>query len=321
MSGQSDPIFKTRTKGKLLLTGEYAVLDGALALAMPVRYGQSLRVDAGAQRGQLHWTALEMDGTPWFRATFRLPNLEIEHTSAHTVAELLQKILRHCQIQKAGFLSAAEGLDVLTQTDFPRAWGLGTSSTLIAALARWGEIDPYDLLFNTLGGSGYDIACADATEPIIYQLKNGRPVIESAHFRPSFADQLYFVYLGKKQDSRAGIQRYREKVEQDKGLIDAVSALTERAQVAASLPEFEAVLREHEQLLSRTLELPRAKDLYFHDFWGEVKSLGAWGGDFVLATSDRTEQETRDFFNEKGFGVFMGWREMSCQGVDKVDEG
>ena len=30
--------------------------------------------------------------------------------------------------------------------------------------------------------------------------------------------------------------------------------------------------------------MPRAQDLYFPDFKGVIKSLGAWGGDFVLAT-------------------------------------
>ena len=30
------------SNGKLLLTGEYAVLDGAKSLAIPVKYGQSL---------------------------------------------------------------------------------------------------------------------------------------------------------------------------------------------------------------------------------------------------------------------------------------
>ena len=38
---------KTQTfygHGKLLLTGEYAVLDGAKALSIPTRFGQSLEV-------------------------------------------------------------------------------------------------------------------------------------------------------------------------------------------------------------------------------------------------------------------------------------
>ncbi len=32
------------SRGKLLLTGEYVVLDGALALALPTKFGQSLKV-------------------------------------------------------------------------------------------------------------------------------------------------------------------------------------------------------------------------------------------------------------------------------------
>jgi len=32
-----------------------------------------------------------------------------------------------------------------------------------------------------------------------------------------------------------------------------------------------------------------------------MKSLGAWGGDFVLATSQASEEETRKYFGQKGF--------------------
>jgi len=41
-----------------------------------------------------------------------------------------------------------------------------------------------------------------------------------------------------------------------------------------------------------------------------VKSLGAWGGDFVLVTSNRPEEETRNYFNEKGLEVFLRYDEI-----------
>ena len=64
--------------GKLLLTAEYFVLDGATALALPVRLGQKLEI--GNRRftpvnweiGKLgfHWRSLDEQGACWFEAKF-----------------------------------------------------------------------------------------------------------------------------------------------------------------------------------------------------------------------------------------------------------
>jgi hypothetical protein len=82
-----------------------------------------------------------------------------------------------------------------------------------------------------------------------------------------------------------------------------------------TLKDFNKCLVEHENLVAKTLELERAKDLYFKDFWGEIKSLGAWGGDFILATSERSEADTRAYFLEKGFPVFLKYEELVLERV------
>ncbi|MEZ4941489.1 MAG: hypothetical protein R3D58_11485 [Saprospiraceae bacterium] len=125
-----------RARGKLLLTGEYAVLDGALALAVPVRFGQMLEVVVSADTEKLHWESIDEQGATWFKATFSLPALELLETTSSFTAERLQGILAACRKQNPEFLTHV-GWKVRTRTDFPRRWGLGTSSTLIAALARW----------------------------------------------------------------------------------------------------------------------------------------------------------------------------------------
>jgi mevalonate kinase len=303
-------VFDTFAHGKLLLTGEYAVLDGALALAVPVRYGQRLHVESWKQPGRLSWTSRSHTGETWFLAEFELPGLEIFTASDLKTAQGLQAMLRACHRRNAAFLDGTQGYKVLTQNDFPREWGLGTSSTLVAALARWAAVDPYAVLFETLGGSGYDVACAYATEPIVYRLQEGQPYSAAAAFAPPFTAGLYFVYLNQKQDSRAAIQRYRATGRQEPGLIDEVTALTEACVQAGTLREFETALERHENRLSQVLGLPRVQQLFFDDYWGAVKSLGAWGGDFALATSDRPEAETRQYFNEKGFAVFMPYASM-----------
>ncbi len=307
------PIFETRAQGKLLLTGEYFVLDGALALALPVRFGQSLWVEPGDSIGNLSWQSQNPDGSVWFEAEFMWPEFQILNASDQNTAQTLAEILRATQRQNPSFFIENQSFRVFTQNDFPREWGLGTSSTLIAALARWAGVDPYKVLFETLGGSGYDIACAYAEGPILYRLDEGqKPEVSVAHLEgvPHLCDQLYFVFLGNKQNSREGIARYRERVSKNPEIIEKISGLTQRFLEAKTLTQLDSILLEHEIIVSETIGLPRAKDLYFKDFWGEVKSLGAWGGDFVLVTSERPEAETRGYFKGKGFEVILRWEEM-----------
>ena len=310
------PVFDTHARGKLLLTGEYFVLDGAVALATPVRYGQSLHVETGEKNGRLFWTSKNGDGTAWFQAEFELTDLTPVNTTDKNTAKTLSSILLACRRQNPGFLAGTSGLEVTTQNDFPRAWGLGTSSTLIAALAKWACVDPYQVLFDTLGGSGYDIACAYADGPVLYKITDRTPEVQAVLFDPPFADSLFFVYLGKKQDSRAGIAHYREHARHNAALMEAVSRLTGQFLSATSLSDLDAVIREHEALISRALNLPRAKDLLFNDYWGEIKSLGAWGGDFVLATSARPEVDTQAYFKEKGKEVVLNWDRMVTTAIE-----
>lgn len=303
-------LFETRANGKLLITGEYFVLDGAVALAVPVRFGQNLRATTTSETGFLSWTSTDQDNKPWFDAIFDIKTLDIVKSSDPGIATTLQSILSACRLQKADFLRGNEGIRVLTQNDFPRAWGLGTSSTLIAALCRWAGINPYQVLFETMGGSGYDIACAYADGPLLYQLEQTVPTVQNIDFQPSFSENMYFVYLGKKQNSREGIRRYRERADQLASEIAAVSRLTEQCLHAGSLSDFEQIIREHEFIVSQALDLPTVKSLYFGDFWGETKSLGAWGGDFVLATSNRSATETKAYFQAKGFDTILSWATM-----------
>lgn len=303
-------IFETRAQGKLLLSGEYFVLDGATALAIPVRFGQSLWVGRHSEPNGLLWESKDWDHSNWFSAEYELPYLGVVESSDRSVAEMLASIFRDCQRQNHAFLCDVQGITARTYCDFPRAWGLGTSSTIIAAIARWAKVDPYPVLRNTLGGSGYDIACAYAESPLLYQLKGDQPVVRYVVFEPSFAQNLYFVYLEKKQNSRDGIVRYREKSRDHAALIPEISNLTERLLNADNLEDFEANMREHERLVGKCLDFQPIKKQLFSDFWGEIKSLGAWGGDFVLATSTRPEAETRRYFSEKGFNTVLRWDEM-----------
>jgi mevalonate kinase len=207
-----------------------------------------------------------------------------------------------------------------TRLTFPRNWGLGTSSTLIANIARVFKVNPYALLAATFGGSGYDIACATADTPILFQKENDAILVENAAFLPIFKQNLYFVYLGKKQNSREGIERYKMRKMSENviarheatagGYLKEITDLTTAFLTASDLKMFDTLIVQHENLVASLIELPRAKTLYFADFWGEIKSLGAWGGDFVLATSDRNAVETKQYFMSKGFETVLTYDEM-----------
>lgn len=306
--------FNTHTKGKLLLTGEYVVLDGATALAIPAKLGQRLEVrpDKQIPAGQLNWTSYDHQGKAWFEASFLPSSLNIISTTDAAVAERLIQIFQSIQKQKPTAWQNLSGLDLRMDLEFSRHWGLGTSSTLLAALAQWQEVDPYQLLWDSFGGSAYDIACAIADGPIRYRLADGIPYAQPTQFKPPFLDQLYLVYSGKKKNSRDGIRHYREKFSAmaPTSLIQEIDSLTKAILETSSLSEFEQLIKEHEALLSEALSLQPVQEQYFRDYWGQVKSLGAWGGDFILATSNREEASTRKYFREKGLTevfAFSDW--------------
>jgi uncharacterized protein YrrD len=79
---------------------------------------------------------------------------------------------------------------------------------------------------------------------------------------------------------------------------------------AGELTTFNKVIKEHESIISRALGYEKVKDLYFSDYWGEVKSLGAWGGDFAMITTNRTFQETREYFEAKGLTTVIPFSEI-----------
>ena len=263
-----------------------------------------MHITEGGVEGLLLWKSLDVDFKPWFEGDFELPGLTFIQGTNRELGLRIQQILEAICTLSPTFLLNQTSLTVETRLEFPRLWGLGSSSTLICLLSEWAGVDPFKLLKSTFGGSGYDVAAAVQPGPFTYRVGHP-PEVTPVSFQPPFLDQLYFVYLGQKQDSREGIARYRERQPVAASLIDQVSALTQSFLTCRDLSDFEQLIRDHEALVGDFLALPRARNQYFPDFWGEIKSLGAWGGDFVLATSARSQQETQVYFNERGFSVFL----------------
>ena len=285
--------------GKLLLTGEYGVLDGALSLALPTRYGQSMEV-CPLKEQRIHFRSLTMDGSVWFEE-------DLFRGSSNPIAQTLERIIGEAQKLQHDFLSEG-GAMVTTRLEFPRDWGLGSSSTLIAMLAQWAGVNPFELLWKSFAGSGYDIACAWACSPILYRLQEGQAKTYPIYYQPDFADWLFFVYLNQKQNSREGIAHYKAIKKHKTTLIKQLTHLTEAVYRCRDRVPFATLITEHEALLSTFLQLPTVKERLFVDFEGAIKSLGAWGGDFILAVGD--ESYVKDYFTSKGFDTILSFRQM-----------
>jgi mevalonate kinase len=296
------------------LTGEYVVLDGATSLAVPTKFGQDLTIEP-IEEPQLIWGSFTNTGDCWFEAIFDLPKLRLKNATfnsdkegnAEFIAETLQKILSEARKLNPDFLQQDKGLIVKTNLTFPQNWGLGSSSTLINNIASWAKVDAYKLLWNAFSGSGYDIACAQNDVPIFYQLENKQPIVKQVDFNPNYTDQLFFVYLNKKQNSRDGIAQYRKNNQNIQHEITEISNLSSEFVQATSIKDLEKIIEEHERIVSSIIKLNSVKKEIFPNYFGVVKSLGAWGGDFVLVTGN---EDTPNYFKQKGFETILPYSEM-----------
>jgi mevalonate kinase len=294
------------SNGKLLLSAEYLILDGAVGLALPTTFGQHMEVFENS-KNFLTWESLDNTGKTWFKADFDLPDLQIRQWEGDkNVAFTLKNILFTAKSMNPDFLEHNKGFKVTTQLDFPRNWGLGSSSTLINNIAQWSATDAFRLLFESFGGSGYDIACAQNDTAILYSLKNGLPLTEPVLFDPPFSDQLYFVHLNKKQVSSDSIADYRTK-NVEAGLIESISEISKLLLTCKHINNFNELLKLHESIIAGILETNPVQSKLFPDFFGQIKSLGAWGGDFVLATGD---ESTPSYFTDKGFETVIRYNSM-----------
>ena len=294
------------SNGKLLITGEYLVLDGAKSLALPTKFGQYLNISSGSL-GQIHWTSFDYDQSVWFKESISFKEIiNFNRRDDLSERETLISILHEAHLLNPGFLKLSIGYTASTVLTFPKEWGLGTSSTLINNIAQWFEVDAFVLLKNSFGGSGYDIACAQNNTAIVYWLETGLPKVEKVNFNPNFTDLIYFVYLNKKQSSKKAIQNYYKK----KGLTtdySIINNLTTAILNSSTIEEFSNLIKKHEEIMCPIIELSTVKDTLFSDFNGSIKSLGAWGGDFILAVS---KENPTFYFENKGYKTIIPFRDM-----------
>ena len=292
------------SSGKVLLTGEYVILDGALSLASPTKFGQYLKLEEN-QSNLISWKSINYDEKIWFECTIKNENLEIKSTSSKKVSDTLIRIINLIREYNPSFLKN-HGSDILTSLTFDKNWGLGSSSTLISNLATLSGVDPYILNNKIFNGSSYDIACANSISPIVYQLKEGQRIIDEVSFKPPFHEKIYFIYLNKKQSSISEIENYNNK-KVSESTINEISNITSMILQCNSIEAYDELIESHELIISKLISKPTIKETLFKDFNGSIKSLGAWGGDMIMATS---HSDPNRYFKEKGYSTIFKYEEL-----------
>lgn len=292
--------------GKLLLTGEYVVLDGAKALAVPTFLGQKMCVEVSEMsQNFIFWRAFHQEKL-WLEIKINYKKWEILETNNKSAAEFILNVFKQVfKLSPVRFLTN-KSYHFQTNLQFPADFGLGSSSTLMANLARWAGVNPFLLNEKSLGGSGYDVAIAEEKSALTFQKVNEINQIETINFNPEFLDDLILIHLNKKQDSREGINLYRSKIKSD-SLISNFSKLTDEVLSSKTIENFSFLMDEHEHLISKFLGIKTVKELYFRDAPVFLKSLGAWGGDFILS---RKFDGYKNYFIAKKYTSIFDYREL-----------
>lgn len=292
--------------GKLLLTSEYMILDGALALAIPTQLGQKLIIEEIEDAQSLITWESFCQNQIWIKTKINYQPWEILESNLTDSALFIMNIMKEIQKLSSDKFKKNTSYLIKFNLEFPQNFGLGSSSTLLTNLSKWAKINPFELNENILGGSGYDVAIAQNSSAILYQIKDEIRHIEQIHFSPKFKEELLFIHLNQKQNSREGIQLYRSK-SKSQPLIQEFSEITKSIVQCNDINNFSELMNLHEKKLSQFLGLKTAKEIYFPDCPVFIKSLGAWGGDFIMSRKFNGYQK---YFKEKGFESIFTWQDL-----------
>ncbi|HZW70218.1 MAG TPA: GYDIA family GHMP kinase, partial [Hanamia sp.] len=284
-----------------LLFGEYLVLKGSGCLAIPLNYGQKMQVES-SKNDFFEWTSKYNDAT--LLSCIFSKTLETINTSDLPKAQILIRLMKIIKETNPDLFG--NGLNFHTEMNFQPQWGFGSSSTFVSLLAQWSKMDPYLLLKKSFGGSGYDIACATAQTPVIYDVESRQTV--PVYLFPKVTSKILFVYSGEKKDSSEAVKQFRAQTVSDDD-IEKMKRIIIAAANATQVDVFEEAMEESENLLSHILKLKPVKEIFFADYPYAIKSLGAWGGDFFMA-SFRKEVEARKYFQERGYSTLFNYNEL-----------
>ena len=302
-------IYSKKANAKLLLSGEYLVLNGAKALAIPLKVGQQMTVNS-IEEEILIWES-SVNGEIWFSAEFSLAVLKLIKTSDAEIANELLKILKSAsELNPDFFINYKTGLKVIIEADYPLNWGLGSSSSLIYLIADWMKINEFELHKKLSNGSGYDVACAAADSPVFFQIIDNKPQITKTKIGVAIRNHAVFAWLGNKQNSRQEVENYLKTNKPTQEQIEQISAFSEIMSKVHHAGELIYIIELHEKIISEILNNQYMVKNRFPEFNGAIKSLGAWGGDFAMFVSEKPYVELKEDLKTMGLEVMFGFDEI-----------
>jgi mevalonate kinase len=271
--------------GKILLAGEYAVLLGLNAHAVPVKKGQWLEYfefkTPENQQDTLYYKAIDIQGTAWMNAQCLLTT---RTWVGGETPDVLQQVFDAIPetFWKPGFSYRLE-----TRLEFSRDSGLGSSSTFTALMSHCFQLEPQRLQERLFQGSGYDVAIATVQKPLTFWRNDQGAHFKSWKLPPENTQDWTILFLGNKVNSRSSsaniIESLRQIIAEPFYLLqfEKVLHIIETAESANAL---EAALEMYQLLLSQLLNMETP---YQHFQLKPVKKglckwLGAWGGDMLL---------------------------------------
>ena len=288
-----------------MITGEYFVLRGAKSLLLPTKFFQDMTVSKLNKEPIISWESYDHNHKKWFSVQFNLPYITIVGEKTEQKF-FLKKILDFVVKKIPKIFDDNSGLKIKTRMDFQRNWGLGSSAILINNLSNYFGLDPFEISKNVTNSSGADIASVVNSKPITYSLSNEKPLYKHVNFKPEFSKNLLFVFLNKKQSSSKEVEKFKSLKINDSE-INSITQITNEILNCKEIDDFNYLINEHEEIISNKIKRKTVKNLLFKDFNGSIKSLGAWGGDFVLACS---ENNSKNYFKKKGFETSFSFDEI-----------
>ena len=111
--------------------------------------------------------------------------------------------------------------------------------------------------------------------PIIYKKGQQGPIYSPVSFNPSFKENLYFLYLGKKQNTSEAIGNYQKIREQvTTSTKEEISDITRSMVNAKNIKEFSTLTNQHEQIVSKVISIfQQSKTHCFKTFQVKLKAL------------------------------------------------
>jgi mevalonate kinase len=295
--------------GKLLISGEYLVMLGATALAIPLRFGQHMKITEIPGSEEIIWNLSVLD-KPYFNARYQSSDLSLIKDNDTKSALFVQGLLDSARHLNPAFIDKKTGLRVDCMLGFDIRWGLGSSSSLIYNVAGWAGVDPLELHKMVSKGSGYDVACAGSPSPILFQIRDHNKEITPVKFNPPFSRSISFVYLGHKKDTQTDVELFLNGAGNYEQEIKEISRITMQMADCASFVQFACLIQEHELIMTGILGKPSIKSTLFSDFPGEIKSLGAWGGDFAMVLWPQNTEGLENYFVNKNYPVLYGLKDI-----------